>query len=93
MSSKIRSSGLPVSPRELRAKPKITAKKMTCSMLPLARASMGFIGTMLSRVWIRLGGVICFASRPFVERSSPMPGCMMLARNKPMATATPVVRK
>lgn len=35
---------------------------------------MGFIGTMLSRVWIRLGGVICFALQAFRGKIQPNAG-------------------
>ena len=71
------------SPQMLREKPSSTAKKMIWSMLPLARLSMGLMGTMLRSTWVRLA----------VERSRPMPGWKRLASTRPMKMAMAVVAK
>ena len=82
---------MPRSPSAERPKPKITAKKMICSMLPLDMASIGLIGTISRSVVVRLGAVTALATSESVERSRPMPGRIQLAKRMPKRTDNAVV--
>ena len=79
------------SPSFARMTPMISAKTMTCSISPLARALNGLSGRMLSRVSEKEVACMVSTVEPLVWillMSSPMPGLMML----PMVIATVTAR-
>ena len=60
-------------------------------MLPLAKASIGLIGTISRRTLERAGAAAALAFRPSTEIVKPVPGSMIFATIKPIVTAIAVV--
>ena len=99
--------GLPSSPLgvSVRAIPKKMAKKITCSMLPLARASKGFVGMIWRRLSIMEGALVALAAfeeaapwyserrRARASGSTKAPGLRVCAQVSPMMTAMAVVAR
>ena len=74
-------------------KPRISAKKMICSMVPSASAPKMLVGMMLSRVVLKsVSSAVVVTSLCEMElRSKPRPGLVMLAKPIAMQIDTAVV--
>ena len=88
-------SGLPLSPRPVRATPKSTLKNTICRMSPWAKASIGLEGTIWVRNSVNVSAwpwaVRLEASPPaMLVAARPAPGRVTLTTMSPMASANVV---
>ena len=74
------------------AKPKITANRMICSMLPSLIACIGFVGTILISTSDRLGASFAVYSNALPARLA-LPGWIITAAKIAIVSAMAVVNK
>ena len=82
-------------PRRPRMKPRMSAKKMICSIVPLFMAAMMLVGMMLMSMSAMVWSVVVVLGSTCTRRamSRPMPGLVICASTMAMVTASAVVHR